>query len=287
VRAGALSDPEVGEYINKQFVSAWKRVGTFQVIQRDGKTVARAGGNIAIYFCTPELDVVHAIAGPVAKEGLLTSAKWAVDTYRKAVEESKGDREALVAALKRAHEAASPRNRCLKGVEAPLVATTALQVVTEKGNSDRPSPPGSRVYRCVDTEDLARPQEAVAAPPAGCKAEVVAAVQRVEPQVRRRAIALVAGGRGLHGFLAEQGLPKLDDVYRHVFEGVLGQQVTDAPVLVREAPQGRVYGCQSVAIARREPIQAAQVDDIAAKLKAAMDQIEQLKKQIEELKKAQ
>jgi len=273
VRAGALSDAEVGEYLNKQFVSAWKRVGTFQVIQKDGRTVARAGGNIAIYFCTPDLDVVHAVAGPVGKDSLLSSAKWAVEAYRKALEQSKGDREALVTALRLAHETEAPqKRRC--GLEVLRTVEAPPQPTPDKEKSDRPAPPGIAVYRCVPAEDTA------------AKAEVTPAIQRVEPQVRRRAALLVGGGRNLHGFLAQQGLPKLDEVYRHVFEGVLGQQVTDAPVIVREAPQGRVYGCQAVAIARREPPPVAEIDDIAAKLKAALDQIEKLKKQVEELKKA-
>jgi hypothetical protein len=299
VRAGALSDASVGEYVNKHFVSAWKRVGTFTAIRKDGKTVGRAGGNVAIYFCTPDLKVVNAIAGPVAKEGLLAAAKWAVETYRAALEQAKDDPEALVAALRKAHEEEfkrSPRHcfqSASRGEAAPVAApcqdSSPPPPKENKETADRPSPPGKTVYHCVPAEDLERARLAETAQNAGTKTDVLPAIHRVETRLEsgRRLIALAGGRLNLHRYLAQQGLPKLDEVYRHVFEGVLGQEVTDRPVHLRELPNGRVYTCQSLNALRTEPAPAVDIQDINARLKAALEQIEQLKKQVEDLKKAQ
>ena len=41
--------------------------------------LAKNGGNVASYFCTPDGRVIHAVTGPVAADELLTAARWAVD----------------------------------------------------------------------------------------------------------------------------------------------------------------------------------------------------------------
>ena len=41
--------------------------------------LAKNGGNVASYFCTPDGRVIHAVTGPVPAEELLAAARWAVD----------------------------------------------------------------------------------------------------------------------------------------------------------------------------------------------------------------
>jgi hypothetical protein len=73
----ALTHPQVGQYVNRHFVSAFQKVATFQV--NGGQ---KQGGNVAAYFCTSEGLVLHAIAGPVDADTFLREARWANETYQ-------------------------------------------------------------------------------------------------------------------------------------------------------------------------------------------------------------
>ena len=73
----ALADAEVGTYLNRHFVSAFQKVGTFRI--NHGQ---KQGGNVASYFCTPEGRVLHAIAGPVDAAAFLREARWANETFQ-------------------------------------------------------------------------------------------------------------------------------------------------------------------------------------------------------------
>ena len=79
----ALAKAEVGKYLNGNFVATYQKVGTFTV--NGGQ---KQGGNIASYFCTPEGQVLHAIAGPVKAEVLLREARWVVETAKLSALES-------------------------------------------------------------------------------------------------------------------------------------------------------------------------------------------------------
>jgi hypothetical protein len=76
----ALTQDDVGQYLNRHFVSAFQKVGTFR-IQNGNKQ----GGNVASYFCTPDGRVLHAIAGPVGGAAFLREARWANETYQLAL----------------------------------------------------------------------------------------------------------------------------------------------------------------------------------------------------------
>jgi hypothetical protein len=76
LRVNALADPQVGQYLNRHFVSAFQKVATFQI--NGGQ---KQGGNVASYFCTPAGLVLHAVAGPVDAGTFLREARWANETY--------------------------------------------------------------------------------------------------------------------------------------------------------------------------------------------------------------
>src|SRR4051812_41660277 len=69
-------DQQVGQYLNRHFVSAFQKVATFRI--NGGQ---KQGGNVAAYFCTPAGLVLHAVAGPVDAETFLREARWANETY--------------------------------------------------------------------------------------------------------------------------------------------------------------------------------------------------------------
>jgi hypothetical protein len=95
----ALARPEVGEYLNRRFVSTYVKVATFTLAGTQ-----KQGGNVAGYFCTPDGRVLHAVAGPVGAQALLREARWAVDTHKLfAQEHPAGDPAHLRAWFFRAH----------------------------------------------------------------------------------------------------------------------------------------------------------------------------------------
>ena len=76
----ALSQEKVGAYLNAHCVAAVQKVATFTIAQ--GKQ--KQGGNVAAYFCTPDRQVLHAIAGPVDDAVFLREARWAIDVWEAA-----------------------------------------------------------------------------------------------------------------------------------------------------------------------------------------------------------
>ena len=62
----ALANEEVGQYLNRHFVSAFQKVATFQI-----NAGQKQGGNVAGYFCTPEGRVLHALETGAALELLI------------------------------------------------------------------------------------------------------------------------------------------------------------------------------------------------------------------------
>lgn len=75
----ALTDAEVGKFLNQHCVASYQKVGTFKIVNGQ-----KQGGNIAAYFCQPDGQVLHAIAGPVDAATLLREARWVVDGLKMA-----------------------------------------------------------------------------------------------------------------------------------------------------------------------------------------------------------
>jgi hypothetical protein len=93
-----LATPQVGDYLNRHFVSGFQKVATFQL--NGGE---KQGGNVACYFCTPDGLVLHAIAGPVDGETFLREAQWASDTYNLATLHNRATPAQLRAFFRPAH----------------------------------------------------------------------------------------------------------------------------------------------------------------------------------------
>ena len=68
---GALSDKTVGEYVERNFVACYEQVGDFRVTAITNGQLNKNGGNVVSYFCTPDLNVINAIVGPVEADQLL------------------------------------------------------------------------------------------------------------------------------------------------------------------------------------------------------------------------
>jgi hypothetical protein len=88
----------VGDYLNSHFVSSYQKVGTFRIANRQ-----KQGGNVASYFCLPDGEVLHVIAGPVNADTMLQEARWVIETWKMALLEKKEHLPQLTAFFAKAH----------------------------------------------------------------------------------------------------------------------------------------------------------------------------------------
>jgi hypothetical protein len=107
----ALANEEVGEYLNAHFVSTFQKVGTFRIVGGQ-----KQGGNVASYFCTPDGGILHAVAGPVDATSLLREARWAVETRKMALLESRGNVTRYKQTFRMAHVEQLPSSPAAAGV---------------------------------------------------------------------------------------------------------------------------------------------------------------------------
>lgn len=180
----ALAVPEVGDYMNRNFVSSFQRVGSFRI---NGNR--KQGGNVASYFCTPGGRVLHIIAGKVGREEFLREARWTVEAWKLALLTANGNFQQAQIAFRKAH---LDRLQTDYGADPYHVPLPLL----EPPNTTTP----------VSASVLRRPR----------------------------------GTRGswnkqakVHQMLAAYPLVKINRVFELVFERILREDVTTAPVVVR------------------------------------------------------
>jgi hypothetical protein len=172
----ALANEEVGKYLNVHFISAYQKIGTFQ-IQGNQKQ----GGNVASYFCTPSGRVLHVIAGPVDAPTLLREAQWVRETDKLARLEAHGEAARYRQVFREAHAA---RLRQEHGLD-------------------------------LDVKNL----------PTG--AGSAAALQPLLAKIKGR----VSTNQGrVHLLMSVAPVPRIEEVYKAVFEQILGEKVSTNPV---------------------------------------------------------
>jgi hypothetical protein len=175
----ALTAPQVGQYVNRHYVSAFQKVATFQINRGQ-----KQGGNVAAYFCTADGLVLHAVAGPVNADTFLREASWANETYQMA----QLDRPNLL----------------------------QLQTFFRNAHLDRLQ----REHRVtMPRPDLPRPDTVTAG-----MLEMVLLGNRHLPMNNQGKVHLLLGVGPL--------IP-LNQVYRVVFEKILGETISTSPVALR------------------------------------------------------
>lgn len=214
----ALADPKVGEYLDKYFVCAFQRVGTFRIV---GK--AKQGGNVASYFCAPDGRVLHAVAGPVNAATFLKEAKWLVETAEKAIKDSDGDGGKFKVAMRTAHSEKLRREHGL-AVEPvtfdPPEPQDPNDALTYRDPSGRPLAPVLRPAP-IDGPDVTFRAMQEAAKGAPGAAQVKGKDGR----------GWVLGTQGrVHALMAAHSMSNIDKVYASVFEGILGERISTRPV---------------------------------------------------------
>jgi hypothetical protein len=214
----ALANPEVGKFLNENFVSSFQKVATFRIVGKQ-----KQGGNVAAYFCAPDGRVLHVVAGPVNATQLLHEAKWVVETTERAMKEAKNDGAAFKAIFRKAH---AERLQTENGL--------VVQPVTY----DPPAPEDSKsalTYRDPSGRPLAPvlPPSPIDGPDVKFRvlqttaARSLGALPISDVQGRR----WVLGNQGrVHLLLAAHAMAKIETLYGSIFEGILGERISTRPI---------------------------------------------------------
>jgi hypothetical protein len=233
----ALAKPEVGEFLNKHFVSSFQKVATFTIVNG-----AKQGGNVAAYFCAPDGRVLHCIAGPVDSGTMLREAQWVVKSVRSCIEESKKSETPFKVLFRKLH---SERLRKEYGLMVEA-ATFDPELAKDDGPLTARDPSGKPLVPVL-------PPPPIDGPDVSIKEEEFAAMQASEAKkADARACRTKGGGRGVvlgnlgrvHQILAAYSLVKIERIYGTVFENILGEKVTTKPVVtINTMGRGQREGC--------------------------------------------
>jgi hypothetical protein len=188
----ALADKSVGDYVNEHYVASFLKVGTFTIANG-----AKQGGNVATYFCLPDGSVLHAIAGPVNAAQFLKEARWVVETRKLAIFEAHGDPARYKDFFRKSHV-----ERLAKEHGLPL-RMTRMQTVA-MANMTGAFPDGADQ----------------------------ASMDRLQNALQQQGGGRVNDNQGkVHQIMANYPLVKIEQVYRYVFERILNERVSTAPVV--------------------------------------------------------
>ncbi|GEM_PF-3168129 len=161
--------------------------------------IQKIGGNVAVYFCTPDLDALHAIAGNVSAEEFVAGAEWAAELWR----ELRG----LPKPVRR--ERARAAHGAMLGKDHPIQDTplTWTSTVTSLGGT-ADSRIGTVATKITITYSV-----------------------NLNPLMFGRALDAQIE---THRLLLGRPLAPLEEVFRGLFEGILGEKVSDQEVSVVE-----------------------------------------------------
>jgi len=180
---GALSQKDVGDYLNTYFCSSYQKISNFTLTARGDKQ----GGNVASYFCTPEGRVLHVVVGPVSGAKLLSEARWVVETSKLVDMDSDGRFVNLQLIFRRAHQERLAKEHGLRLTPKQLPALEGWSASTPIDG------PKARMWLNRSGDQQAK----------------------------------------VHLLLAAYPVPKIGRVYGTVFEDILNQPISTAPVVRR------------------------------------------------------
>jgi hypothetical protein len=222
----ALNNPEVGKFLNENFVAAYQKVATFQIVNG-----TKQGGNVAAYFCAPDGRVLHVVAGPVNAATMLKEAKWVVETTRAVMKASKGDGAKFKQQFRIAHAE-------------KLKLETGLSV--EPQTFDLPDAMGEKdalTFRDPSGQPLAPklPPPPIDGPDVTLKGSEFAARQEAAnggagaryAECKRGRRVVVNNQAIVHQIMAAHSMAKIEQVYGTVFENILGEKISTKPVEVK------------------------------------------------------
>jgi hypothetical protein len=220
----ALANPEVGKFINENFVSSFQKVATFRIVNGQ-----KQGGNVASYFCAPDGRVLHVVAGPVDAATLLHEAKWVVETTEKAMDECKDDGAKFKAFFRKAH---AERLKAEHGLTVEPVTYDLPTDQDPKSALTYNDPTGRPLAPILPPQPVDGPDVSIkASAPALALLEKEAKADGARDLVDRRGNRWQLGTQGrVEMLLAAHCMNKIETLYGTVFQDILGEQISTKPV---------------------------------------------------------
>ena len=219
----ALANPEVGKYLNENFVSSFQKVATFKIVNGQ-----KQGGNVASYFCAPDGRVLDVIAGPVDAATMLREAKWVVETTEKAMDECKDDGAKFKAFFRKAH---AERLKAEHGLTVEPV-TYDVPADPEAGALTYNDPSGRPLAPKLPPAPVDGPDVSIkAAAPALALQEAEAKADGARELLDRNGGRWQLGNQGrVELLLSAHCMNKIETLYGTVFQDILGEQISTKPV---------------------------------------------------------
>ncbi|MBV8878884.1 MAG: hypothetical protein JO332_02860 [Planctomycetaceae bacterium] len=201
----ALTNPELGAYLNRYCASA------FQVVP-----ATNPGGAYVSYFCAPDGRVLHAVAGAVDAGTMLAEATWVVEASKKAIEDSRATETPFKALFRRAHADRLARNYGLavEPVTFDAPDSDADDALTWRDPSGRPVAP-PLVIPPLDGPDVRFAATAKQA-------------KEGFPDRQGRCWTMNAQAR-IHQVLAAHALVKIERLYPTIVQSLMGWRLQDKP----------------------------------------------------------
>jgi hypothetical protein len=218
----ALANPEVGKYVNENFVSAFQKVGTFRIVNGQ-----KQGGNVAAYFCAPDGRVLHVVAGPVDAATMLKEAKWVVENAEKAIAESKRTGRQFKALFREYHAAKLRRENGM------VVEPVTFDPVPQDENSALTyrDPTGQPLAPVLPPPPVEGPDVRLGEAEFNRRQVAEAKAVGAKEVLCRGGRCVVVGNQGrVHILMAAHAMQPIEKVYGSVFEGILGEKVSTKPV---------------------------------------------------------
>jgi hypothetical protein len=217
----ALTNAQVGKYVNENFVASFQKVATFRIVGGQ-----KQGGNVATYFCAPDGRVLHVIPGPVDAGTFLRESKWVVDSAHKALEESKKTGQQFKAIFRRLHAAK------LKSETGLIVeAVTSDPDANTGGALSYRDPTGQPLAPVLPPPPINGPDVTLAKAAMDAKQAAEANVPGARALLDDRGRRWVLGNQGRADMLlAAHSLQPIEKIYGTVFENILGEKISTRPV---------------------------------------------------------
>jgi len=202
---GALTNIELGTYLNTYFVASFQRVPT-----------ANPEAAPVAYFCAPDGRVLHAVAGSVDAATMLAEATWAVEASKKAIEDSRATEVPFKALFRRAHA-----DR--------LAQKYGLRVEPVTFDAPEPSEEDPLWWRDPSGRPVAPP---LLVPPVKWPdvrfAATATQAKEGFPDHQGRCWSMNAQSR-IHQVLAAHALVKIERLYPTILQSLMGWRLEDRP----------------------------------------------------------
>ncbi len=223
--------------MNEHFVAGFAKVGTFTVVLQPAseyvcESRTKVGGNVAIYFCTPDGTVLAAAAGPEQPARVLAEARRAVAIAARA--EAIGGEDRAAALAQAAAESYGPALHVANGWETWNGGGRRSTLTVMNGGRPAVIRSNPVVLNVTFDENDVSPQPLV-------YGTSLTRSANVSFNLKSQVLIFTTPTEQVVSLLRTKPAPHLDEIARTVWEQYLGETWSDAPVSVVQAIPIRLH----------------------------------------------